>query len=270
MTTIQTHLAQLGMLDALSRQETPVHRLDPRAKILATLVFIVCVVSFDKYTLSALLPYLLFPVALLACGNIPLGFVAKRILWVSPFAVLLGMFNPLLDRQTLLTLGGVSLSGGWVSLLSILLRFVLTVSAALLLMATTGFTPVCRGLQRLRVPEIFTLQLLFLYRYLFVLMEEAARLIRARSLRSVGGNGMGIAVFGSMTGHLLLRTLDRAERITLAMHCRGFEGQIHLSETLRFKISDWIFLLAASGIFILFRQVNVALWLGQLFSGGAQ
>ena len=267
MANIQSNLVELGLLDTLSRQETAVHRLDPRAKIAATLVFIVCVVSFDKYAISALVPYVLFPVALLACGNIPAGFVLRRILWVSPFAILLGMFNPWLDRQAMMTLGGLSISGGWVSFGSILLKFVLTVSAALLLIATTGFTGVCRGLQRLKVPEIFTLQLLFLYRYLFVLMEEAARLVRARSLRSAGRKGTGVAVFGSMTGHLLLRTLDRAERITLAMHCRGFEGQIHLSNELRFKISDWFFLLVSSGVFVLFRQVNVALWLGQLFSG---
>ena len=63
------------------------------------------------------------------------------------------IFNPLFDQQTLLQLGPLAISGGWVSFVSILLRFALTVFAALILIATTSFTGVCMALERLGAPR---------------------------------------------------------------------------------------------------------------------
>ncbi|MBE0617670.1 MAG: cobalt ECF transporter T component CbiQ, partial [Proteobacteria bacterium] len=191
MASIDASFFDVGRLDRLARQDTPVHRLDPRIKLLTTLLFLVSVVSFGKYEISALLPFFLYPVALASAGRIPFGYLSKRLLTVAPFAVLVGIFNPFLDRGTLLHLGELEVSGGWVSFFSIQVRFCLTVGTALVLIAVTSFQGLCAALQRLGVPQVLTVQLLFLYRYLFVLGEEAVRLVRARALRSFGGRGLG-------------------------------------------------------------------------------
>ncbi len=60
-------------MDQMARQDTPIHRLDPRAKILTTLAFIGVTVSFGRYEIAALLPLILFPVVLLALGRVPAG-----------------------------------------------------------------------------------------------------------------------------------------------------------------------------------------------------
>jgi len=104
---------------------------------------------------------------------------SQKVLLVSPFAILIGVFNPLLDTATITVISGIPISAGVVSFLSILLKFALTVSAALLLIATTSFPGVCHALRRLGLPSPFVSQLLFLYRYIFVLMEEAMRITRA-------------------------------------------------------------------------------------------
>ena len=78
-----------------------------------------------------------------------------------------------------------SVAGGWISFLSILLRFVLTVSAAIVLVAVTGIHSLCAALEKLGVPRALVTQLLVLYRYLFVLLDEAGRMDRARALRSL-------------------------------------------------------------------------------------
>lgn len=264
MSNATAGLAQFGLLDALARRRSPVHRLDPRAKLLATLVYIVAVVSFGKYELSALLPFALYPIVLIAAADLPVGWLLKRLLWVSPFAVLLGLFNPLLDREPLVVLGPLALSGGWISFLSILLRFALTVSAALVLIAVTGLESVIAAMQRLGVPAVFTTQLLMLYRYVYVLIEETARVLRARSLRAFGRR-LDIAALGPLAGHLLLRTLDRAERLSQAMSCRGFTGTIHTTRPLRFGLADALFLAGWSALFLLFRLVDVPQAVGTLF-----
>jgi cobalt/nickel transport system permease protein len=261
---LETSFLDIGRLDRLARGDTPVHRLDPRAKLLTTLVFLVCVVSFGKYEVVALLPFLVFPVALVALGGLPLGYLLGKLLVVAPFAVLVGAANPFFDPAPLVHLGPVTLSGGWVSYASILLRFVLTVAAALVLIATTSFQGVCVGLQRLGLPEVMVVQLLLLYRYLFVLTDEGLRLVRARALRSCGRRGTGIRVFGSLVGHLLLRTLDRARRIHRAMLARGFHGRFHCSRPLRIGMAEVRFTAGWCSLFVLFRLVNVPQLLGTL------
>ena len=134
-----------------------------------------------KNQISALIPYFVYPVFLGAMGNVPPVYLLKKLLLVSPFAVMIGIFNPFIDRDTLVSLGGIDISGGWVSFGSILTRFVLTVGVALTLIAVTGFTAVCLALDKLGTPRVFVIQLVFLYRYVFVLVDEAARMVRARS-----------------------------------------------------------------------------------------
>lgn len=255
----------IGYLDRLSYADTFVHRLDPRAKLVTTLLFLFTVVSFPKYEVVALLPFFLFPVVLLALGEIPVGFVLRKIAIVSPFAVCIGIFNPLLDAVQVTIAPGLTISAGWLSFLSILIKFVLTVSAALLLIATTSFPTVCHALRQIGVPSLFVSQLLFLYRYIFVLVEEALRVIRARDMRSYGRRGSGITVLIRILGVLFLRTVERAERIYFAMLARGFRGDMPARRPYRLAARDWVFAATVLCFLVLFRFYPVPGLVGGIF-----
>jgi len=267
MPGIDTALYSIGGLGELASLDTSIHRLDARAKLITTVLFIVTVVSFDKYAVSALLPLILFPVATTALGNIPVGAIIRKVLIVSPFAVMIGIFNPFFDRQILMHIVGLPVSGGVVSLTSILLRFALTVSAALILIAVTGFEAVCLALERLKVPRAFVVQLLLLYRYLFVLLEEGLSIRRAYALRSGHARGVDMRVYGSLLGQLLLRTLSRAQRIHQAMLCRGFDGRIRLARSFSFAAKDAVFVLAWGLFFLLVRLYNLPVFMGAMVEG---
>jgi len=264
MASIETGLYELGVLDQLSRGTSSVHRIDPRIKVIVTLVYLVCVVSFDPYDILGLLPFVLFPVALAAEADLPFGFLGKRLAQAAPFAVLVGAFNPLLDTAVLGQIGPFTITGGWVSFFSIVLRFLLTTSAALILIATTSMNDVCMAIQRMGVPDVFANQLLFLYRYIFVLAEEVLRLGRARALRSFSGHGMGMRIYGQILGSLLLRTIARATRVYEAMLSRGFTGELHTMRKLSLTRSDYVFAVAWSLAFLLFRFYNVPFLVGGL------
>lgn len=266
MAKIESAFFDIGTLDTLADRDTPIHRLDPRAKLLTTLVFIVTVASFDPYEIAGLLPFFLYPVVLIAVGDLPTGYLLRKLLLVAPFALFIGIFNPLLDREILFRIGPVAVSGGCVSFCSILLRFTLTIGAALILIATTSFPGVCMALERLGTPRVFAVQLLFLYRYIFVLIDEALRMARARELRSFHGRGMGMKIFGDLIGQLLLRTLARAQRIHLAMLCRGFDGEIRLLRPLGIGRPEIVFTLGWSAAFILLRLYNVPRLLGRMLT----
>ena len=172
MASIVGAITDLRQLDLMATGNTGVHRLDARAKVLVTLVFILAVVSLGRYELAALFPFFLYPAVLMALGNLPVRHIARKVLVVLPFALMVGMFNPLFDQVVLVRLGPIGISGGWLSFASILVRATLTVGAALILVGITGFPAICQALDQLGLPRIFTVQLLFLYRYLFVLSEE--------------------------------------------------------------------------------------------------
>ena len=263
MARIDASSSNLSYLDGLAYRDSPIHRLDPRVKLITTLLFIVCVVSFNKYELSALLLFAIYPVILLALARLPPRYLLRHLLLAVTFALCIGLFNPLFDRATLLHVGSIEISGGWISFASIMLRFVLTVSAALILVASTGFDSLCLALARLGAPSPFVVQLLLLYRYLFVLVDEAMRLSRARSQRSFGRRGMELSVVASLLAQLLLRTLDRAQRIYLAMQCRGFDGEVRLLRPLRIGASDVLFLSGWTAILLGLRLRDSAPALGQ-------
>lgn len=252
----------LGRLDRLSYQETIIHRLDPRVKVLATMFFIIVVVSYHKYAVIDLVPFLFYPVLLMTLGDIPVPFILKKVLMVSPFAVFVGIFNPFFDGRPLAVIGGVSLSGGWVSFASMLMKFSLTISAALVLIATTSFPGVCRALRRLGFPALFISQLLFLYRYLFVLLEETMRVVRARDLRSFGRRGTGLDVLARIVTALFLRTVERAERIYRSMLSRGFRGELPVQQERSLRMADILFALVVFILVLYVRLVPVAAMVG--------
>jgi len=253
-------------MDILARRDSPVHRLESRAKLITTMFFIITVVSFGKYELSMLAPFFIYPVYLISAGDLPARWLMKKILYVSPFALMIALFNPVLDRSIMVYLGGVGFSGGWISFLSIMMRFCLTVSAALAMIACTGFRSVCLAMNRLGMPRMFAVQLLFLYRYLFVLAEEALRMSRARTLRSFGEHS-SIKSYAGLVGNILLRTINRAQRIHLAMTCRGFDGRIHIMRQERFGVKDFLFIVFWCGLFIVLRLFDIPQALGVLVTG---
>ena len=255
----------IGRLDTLADGDTSLHRLDPRAKLLTTTIFIVCVVSYGKYEITGLLPYFLYPAILVGLGDLPSAYLFRKLLIVSPFVLFIGIFNPWLDRTVMIQLGPLAISGGWISFLSLLLRFILTVGAALLLIASTGFTTICMALERLGAPRIFTVQLLLLYRYLFVLTGETIRMIRAHSLRSFNRKGkMSFQVFSQVLGNLLVRTIDRAQRIHMAMLSRAFSGEIRIVRQFGFGLKEALFLCGFSAFFICLRFTDITTVLGRL------
>ena len=238
------------MLDHFAAGESPVHRLDPVAKTLAMLAMILATVLLgDRFV--AFLPLAAAMAVYHAIGRVPLGYTLKRLAMASPFALGVAIFFPILEPGRAVWTHPV---GPWTLMVTeegllraanLLAKFVLCVWATLLLLSTTRFQDVVQALARLHVPRLFTVQLAFLYRYLWVLIDEVMHLRRAREARD-GGAGAWAPRFRSqagLVGVLFLRTYDRAERIYWAMAARGFDGSLHTSTQGRLRAKDWAFML---------------------------
>ena len=266
MSSVETALAHLGAFDDLARRDTPAARLDPRTKVLATLAFVAVVASFGRTELGRLAPLAAFPLALAALGDVPARAVLVRLAIASPFALGVAAFEPFLHRAPAAAVGPVILSEGTLAFLTILAKFALTLGAALVLVATTGFDEVCRGLRSLGAPRVLVTQLGLTYRYLFVLADEASRLVRAHGLRADGRRPTS-RVAGALLGQLLLRALARAERVHVAMRCRGFDGWFPVRHAASFAMRDLAFATATAALLAVARGVDLAGWAGRLLAG---
>ncbi|MBI5520804.1 MAG: cobalt ECF transporter T component CbiQ [Desulfovibrio sp.] len=266
--SIENALLELRRLDDLAHQDTPLHRLDARAKVLATVLFLVSMLSLGRYEVARLLPFAAFPWLLATLGGVPLSLLLRRAALALPFVLMVGIFNPLFDRTVQLHLGPLAVTGGMLSFSSILLRSMLAVTTGLALVAVTGFDNICRALGRLGMPSLFLVQLQFLYRYIFVLVEEAGRMMHARALRCGAATRPSLREYRSLLGSLLLRTLDRAGRVHQAMLCRGFSGTMpEYGMPTRFGRAELRFCLACGLYLLAVRIFDLPLLLGGMAGG---
>jgi cobalt/nickel transport system permease protein len=241
------------MLDHFASGKTAVHRLDPAAKTVATLVVILATVLVRRDHFEPLIPLAAALLAYHVAGRMPVLYTLRRLIVVSPFALALAALFPFLEPGRAVwqaALGPLAIEvthEGLVRAAHILVRFYLCVWATLLLLATTRFQDMLDGLARLRVPTVFVTQLAFLYRYLWVLKDEMMHLGRAREARD-GGLGPWRLQFQSrvgIVGVLFVRTYDRSERIYWAMAARGFDGTLRTASAGRLRAADWVFVLGA-------------------------
>ncbi|MCL6591299.1 MAG: cobalt ECF transporter T component CbiQ [Firmicutes bacterium] len=267
MANLEMAWRQIRRLDEIAAGKTVIHRFDPRVKLVVTFFYIVTVVSFSKYDLLGLLPLILYPVFLISMAELPLRYLLGRVLMVTPFVFFVGIFNPFFDHTPLLHVNGLVITGGWLSFIVLLAKFGFTVMAALILLATSGINEIGTALLSFRIPRVFVMQLLFMYRYLSVLMEETARSLRAYQLRRFEGRGIQRKAWGSLVGQLLLRTIDRAQRIYQAMLCRGFHGELHVLQRKKAGTGDVLYLISWLLFFILARWINIPVFLGRFFMG---
>ena len=265
MNRMEKALFELNEMDELAAGQSPIHGLHPIAKLLATVVYIVVVVSFDKYDLSGMAIMLLYPALLFQLSGVSIGTCFHKLRFALPLVVAVGLFNPLFDRAPIMALGSVSVSGGVVSLLTLTLKGVLCLSASFLLIATTSIDALCAALRKLHAPAMLVTLLLLTYRYVGVMTEEVGVMTDAYHLRAPGQKGIHHSAWGSFLGQLLLRSMDRAEELYASMRLRGFRGEFYYAEGRAFMLKDGIYLAACAGLFLLFRFVNAARLLGGLF-----
>ncbi len=225
----------MSVFDPYQPGDSPVHQIDPRVRIVLTLGFILCVAlmpsgAFTAYGLAGVI-FLLVAIKsrlgvrlYLTRGLLSLPFMlaAVPLLWTTPGDAAWAVSLPF--TQIAITTPGL------IKVSSILIKAWLSVEAAVLLSATTPIPELLAGLQALKVPPTLVSIAGFMLRYLHVLTDEASRLLRARASRSPGKPAAGIAwraqVAGGMAGSLILRSMERSERVYAAMLARGYNGRL--------------------------------------------
>ena len=215
-------------------------RLDPRLRLLAALLLITVIILLQSR--PALATVLGGAIALAVAARPPLTVTLTRII---PLNVMLALFFPFIALAHVQGLQfGVSAKGLHL-FIDIVLRANALLITALALVGSLDIPVLGHALVHLRVPRRLAHLLLFTIRYLEVMHREFMALSRAARVRNFhpGANRHSYRTLAAMVGQLLLRSLDRAERILKAMKCRGYNGQFHLLRHFSFRACDAVFAL---------------------------
>jgi len=250
-----------NVLERYAWNESPIHALDARVKVVSLLGLLVAVVLsraplYSEWVGERTLFFLhatqyaivlLVLVCLLILARVPLRFVLTRTLMVMPFVGGIALFIPFFgDGKELYTLGPLTLTlspTGLDVLTRVTSKGVLAVLCVVVLTSTTPFHDILRALEHLRVPRIYLMVMTFMYRYLFLLVEEITTMKRAWESRTVRerrwlGSMWHIRTAGMIIASLFLRSYERGERVYAAMLSRGYKGELPTLESMPLQRRD--------------------------------
>lgn len=248
----------IHFLDPYRPRASLIHRLDSRVKFVLAVAFILTTALTPPGAWPIYVLLLSVALAVEVMSELGIGYVFKRALVAWPFALaaLPSLFTegqPLiglpLGRLPTITLEGAE------RFVSIAFKSWLSVQMAIVLAASTPFPQLLAAMRAVHIPRLLVAIVGLMWRYLFVLADEALRLMRARDARSgtppqpagrVGGSlAWRARVAGGMAGNLFLRSFDRADRIYAAMAARGYDGEVRTLPPPPLTAAQWAILIAS-------------------------
>jgi cobalt/nickel transport system permease protein len=222
-----------------------ISRIDVRVKLLTTLTLLAMVLSYR----GVALPVLVALLCLFLCitMKVPLRVFLLRFsepIFIASLILILKFFFSGDEPMFSINLIGLNLSGykdGLMEGLMIVSRMLGAVSIVALLGFSTPFTELIAGLSWLRVPKGFIEILMFAYRYIFVLLEDATVIYNAQKNR-LGYSSIrrGLSSFGTLSGSLILKVFEHSDHITTSMIQRGYDGNLPMLKQKPFKLSEVI------------------------------
>lgn len=243
MSKIDGAIYEIHYMDTVANRDQWVNQIHPLVKLLLTILYIAVTVSFSKYDLAGVLLMGVYPAALFVLGEISFCDSIRRLRVVLPLVCFVGLFNPFFDRTPIAQVGGLAITTGMISMVTLMIKGVYSVLASYLLIATTPIEKICYAMRLLKVPAVVVTQIQLTYRYVTVLLGEASRIMQAYSLRAPGQKGVHFKVWGSLAGQLLLRSMDKANAVYESMVLRGYQGEFSYASRKKCGAKDYLYLI---------------------------
>lgn len=231
---------------------SPIHRLDPRAKLVGFATITLVAVSTPLHAWPAYVAAAAALTAIAALGRVPARTIAARAKLVLPLVLFVALFVPFARHGDPVELGPITVSQqGLATLATVSAKAILGTLSAVLLGATTSFPDVLHALERLKAPRLLVLIAAFMYRYLFVIAGEARRMRAALSARGYAPrHALQAQAIGRVATALFLRTYERAERVHLAMLARGWNQTMPRLNVLAYQRNDALFVAALATVLL--------------------
>lgn len=229
-------------IDRYSSLDSPIHRLDPRVKIVAflSLIFSVVLLSDLKLTLVGLSASIIF----LLVSRLPFGFVLSHLRWVLLFIIPFLAIMPFTMQGTeIFQIYGIGMTREGLRFgLLVSIRALTAIMLIFPMVGTMRFDSTLKALEKLKVPNPLVQMLMFTYRYIFTFAEEFSRMRNAMTSKGfkLKTSLKTLKTIGKAIGMLFVRAYERAERVYQAMISRGYTGTPKSLDIFNIKPKDYI------------------------------
>lgn len=249
-----------SFIDKYSNLKSPIHRIDPRVKIITFITFVLFVITTPPASFLSFSLYGAVLIVLIMLSKIPPSFIFKRSLIIIPFVLMVAIFIPFFKKGEVA--GGYSFGtfkltltyDGLLIFWNVLIKSYLSCLCMLLISTTTKFSSLLQALEKMRFPKLIIMILSFMYRYIYVLADELMRMERAKASRTARRNKwQNTKASAHMIGSLFVRAYERGERVYLAMCSRGFTGEIKILEDFETNKRDFYFLVSIATLLIVIK-----------------
>lgn len=239
-------------------EHSPVHHLPPETKVAAAFAFVLAVAVTPREAVWAFAVDAAVLAAVIGLARVPVRFVLARLTVVLPFVAFAFMIPFIASGERIEVLGvhvsRVGLWGTW----NVLAKASLGATVSIVLAATTEVPRILRGMERLKVPAVFTAIAVFMVRYLEVIAGDLRRMRTAMTARGYDPRWLWqVRPIAASAGTLFIRSYERGERVHSAMLSRGYTGSMPTLDTRVATRREW--LAAASVPFVAVAMAAVAL-----------
>lgn len=222
------------ILERWAQRRSPLHSRDARAKILALLAFLIAVATTPPGASLRIAAFAAVALCGVLVGRLPLFGLLVRAGIVLPFSIVFALVS--------------WFAGDHMRAISLIEKTYLSAIAVLVVAGTTPLPALLRGFESLGAPRVLISVIQFLYRYLFVISEQAQHMRVAAAcragLRKISRRNRFQAAAGAL-GVLFARSYHRADGIYRAMLARGFNGHLPVTDPGRFNLADGAFAVLA-------------------------
>lgn len=222
-------------------EHSPVHRLPPQVKVASAIVFVFLVAITPSRAVWAFGVYGAAVVATVLVSRIGAKFVLFRMLGILPF-IAFAFLIPFIASGPRVDVVGVAVSqeGLWAAW-NVIAKASIGASVSIVLAGTTEVPDILSGLNRLRVPAVFTSIAGFMVRYLELIVEEIGRVRTAMTSRGYDPRWLWQArPIAASAGAMFIRSYERGERVHAAMVARGYQGTMPELRTQQPTAFDWV------------------------------
>jgi cobalt/nickel transport system permease protein len=234
-------------LDTYAYLKSPIHRWEPRCKLVALLALIFAFAFVQQLIL--LPPMAIVTLVYYSVSRLPVAFLLKRLRYPGFFLAAIAILLPFSVGNTVIwQLGFLALrQEGLVALILVFTRFLCILTVGLILFGTAPFLTSIKAMRSLGLPSVLADMTLLSYRYIEQFGEDLTRMQTAMRLRGFRANKLSqrnLTVLASLAGSLLVRSYEQSQQVYQAMILRGY-GYVTQRRRQQFKThaSDWIALM---------------------------
>ena len=265
MNKIEDAIYQVHYIDNNSNNNNILNKIHPLVKLIISVIYILFLTSINKYNLTITLAMSIYLIVVSIIGDLSIKNCIKRLKIVLFFLIIIGIANPILDRQVVTFIGIIPITTGMISALTLILKGIFAIISSYFLIVTTGVENICYALKKLHIPNILITIFMLIYRYIIVFLKEVQKIWIAYSLRAPKQKGIHFKAWGSMIGSLMIRSIDKAEVIYQAMELRGFSPDNFFMKNQKIDRTSIIYFMAGLLLLLIIRFMPIFDLIGNVF-----